>query len=59
MDKEVTIKLFNLSVESIPPPSTSNDAPDQTITANHISAKVLSEIYLGIKKSMLHLGSIR
>ena len=53
--KEVTIKptFLNSSVECRPPPSTSNGAPNQTITSDRFSMKILLEIYLAIRKSPL------
>ena len=35
-------------MECIPPPNTSNGAPDQTKTADHIFMKILPEMYTGI-----------
>ena len=43
--------------ESIPPPNTSNGAPDQTKTAGHIFMKILREMYIGIRKSSLQFES--
>ena len=37
--------------------NTSNGAPHQAITVDHISMKILSELYLGIRKFILHFGS--
>ena len=54
MAKEVTITFFNSSVERRPLPSTSNGAPNQTITPDRISMKILLEIHLPIGKSPLH-----
>ena len=54
MAKEVTITFSNSSVERRPPPSTSNGAPNQLITPDHISMKILLEIHLSIGKSPLY-----
>ena len=54
MAKEVTIEFLNSSVEHRPPTSINNGAPNQTITPDRISMKMLLEIYLGIGKSPLH-----
>ena len=59
MAKEVTITFLNSSVEHRPPPSTSNGAPNQTITPDSISVKILLEIHLAIEKSPLHFEIIR
>ena len=56
--KEVTNTVLNSSEERRHPPSTSNVAPNQTITNDRISMKILSEIYLTIGKSPLHFGKI-
>ena len=54
MAKEVTITFFNFSVERRPPPSASNGSPNQTITPDRISLKMVLEIHLAIGKSPLH-----
>ena len=55
--KEVPNTFLNSSVDRRLPPSTSGAAPDQAITADHVSMKISSEIYLEIRKPVLHFGS--
>ena len=55
--KEVALTFWNSSIVRKLPPIISKCAPDQTITADHISMKILPEMYLGIRKSPLHFGS--
>ena len=59
MAKEVTLTFLNSSVERRPLSSTFNGAPNQTITPDRISIKILSEIYPAIGKSPLHKKIIR
>ena len=57
--KEVTITFLNSSVECRPPASTSNSVPNQTITPDRISMKILLEVYVAIGKSPYTLTTIQ
>ena len=54
--KKLLIISWNSSVECIPPPKTSNGAPDETKTADQIFLKISPEMHIGIRKSSLQFG---
>ena len=57
LDKEASVTIWKPSIERRPCQAPAMLAPAQMITADHISTKILPEMYFGIKQSPSRFGS--